>query len=68
MAINTKLSVTGCWRMVNAIENGKDATEVRERCRIAASWLEANEVINYDQFNELMMTVAYIHRESYHWE
>ena len=68
MEINTRLSVNGCWRMVNAIQNGRTAKEIRERCRIAIEWLNANKVIGYDQYNELMETVAYLHRESYHWE
>ena len=66
MAINKNLSVDGCWRMVNAIQNGKTPHEIRERCRIAEEWLKANEVIDNDQYNDMMMTVAYLHRESHH--
>lgn len=53
--------------MVNAIQGGKTPAEVRERCRIAEEWLNANEVINNEQYDDLMMTVAYLHRDSYHW-
>lgn len=66
MKINTRLSVEGCWKMVNAIQNGNTPQEIRERCRIAAKWLEENENLDYDQYNEMMMAVTYLHRESYH--
>lgn len=66
MKINASLSVTGCWKMVNAIQNGKTPQEVRERCYIAEKWLKANKVIDNDQYNDMMMTVTYLHRESYH--
>lgn len=64
--INTKLSENGCWKMVNAIQNGKSPAEIRERCNIAEMWLKANEVIGCDIYNDLMMTVAYLYRESFH--
>ena len=66
MAINKRLSLRGCWRMVNAIQNGDTPKEIRQRAGIAAEWLKANEVIDEDQFDELMDTVAYLVRESYH--
>jgi hypothetical protein len=66
MKINTRLSVAGCWKMINAIQNGKSPEEVRDRCYIAEKWLKANEVIDNDQYDDMMMTVAYLHRESYH--
>lgn len=66
MAINKRLSVRGCWRMVNAIQNGKDAKEVRERCDIAEEWLKANEVISNEEYDGLMRTVTYLYGESYH--
>ena len=65
MRINTGLSVKGCWRMVNAIQNGRTPQEIRERCRIAEEWLKANKVIDNDQYNDMMMEVSYLHRESY---
>ena len=68
MAINTKLSLTGCWRMVNAIQNGNTPEEIRRRCNVAEEWLRANELISNAQFDELMMTVSWINRESYRWE
>lgn len=64
--INTRLSLKGCWAMVNAIQNADTPQGIRERCGIAEEWLKANEVIDSDQYDELMMTVAYLHRESYH--
>lgn len=66
MSINTMLSVKGCWRMVNATQNGKTPKEIRERCGIAEEWLKANEVIDAEQYNDLMMALSYIFRESYH--
>lgn len=66
MKVNTKLSVTGCWKMVNAIQNAATPKEIRERCRIAEEWLKANENITNDQFNDLMLAVSYLYRESYY--
>ena len=62
--INTKLSLAGCWKMVNAIQNGKTEGDVRHRCYIAEQWLKANEIISNDDFDELMMTVSYWYREA----
>ena len=64
--INTRLSVAGCWKMVNAIQNGNTLEEIRERCHIAAEWLNANEVISVDEYDSMMVAVSYIYRESYH--
>ena len=66
MAINKKLSVRGCWKMVNAIQNAKTLEEVRERCAIAQDWLKENEVIDNEAYDELMMAVSFIYRETYH--
>lgn len=66
MTINRTLSVKGCWAMVNNIQNARTPKEVRERCGIAEEWLKANEVITADEYDELMMSVAYLYRESYH--
>lgn len=68
MTVNKKLNYAGCWKMVNRIEDGADAQEIRRRCNIAERWLTANEVIDKEQFNELMMAVSFIHRESYRYE
>lgn len=66
MAINTKLSLNGCWRMVNAIQGGRTPAEIRQRCNIAEDWLNANEIISNEEYDDLMMTIAYLYRESYH--
>lgn len=66
MTINTKLSVKRCWDMVNRIQMGRTPDEIRRRCRVAEEWLTANEVITTDEYDELMMAVSFIHRESYH--
>lgn len=66
MTINRNLSVNGCWKMVNAIQNGTTPAEIRERANIAEQWLTANVVIDNDTYDELMNTVAFIVRESYH--
>lgn len=68
MAVNKRLSLRGCWRMVNAIQNGETPKEIRSRAGIASEWLRANEVISIDDFDELMDTVAYLVRESYQME
>lgn len=64
--INTNLSVEGCWKMVNAIQNGNTPQEIRKRCLIAEEWLKANTIITNDQYNDMMMAVSYLFRESYH--
>lgn len=68
MGINRRLSLRGCWRMVNAIQNGETPKEIRNRAGIASEWLKANEVISIEDFDELMDTVAYLVRESYQME
>ena len=66
MTINKKLSVRGCWAMVNAIQNGKTPQEIRERCDIAEKWLLANENLDVDTFDDMMRTIAYLYNESSH--
>ena len=68
MKINTKLSEKRCWDMVNRIQLAKSPAEIRERCLIAEEWLKKNEVIDVYQYDDLMRTVAYWHRESFHQE
>ena len=63
MKINTKLSYEGCWKMVNAISNGKDSDDIRNRCLIAERWLKANTVITNEDYDELMRAVSFIYRE-----
>lgn len=64
--INKKLSLKGCWNMVNRIQLANTPEQIRERCRIAEEWLTANEVISNEEYNELMKSVTYLNRESYH--
>ena len=66
--INVNLSYEGCWKMVNAIQNGETPAEIRERCTIAKRWLMANEVIDNEQFDDLMMAVTWLYREANRWE
>lgn len=65
MAINTKLSASRCWDMVNRIQNGKSPEDIRRRCNVAEEWLRANEVISNSEYDELMMAVSFLYRESY---
>lgn len=65
-AINTKLPLKRCWDMVNRIGLGKTPAEIRKRCAIAEEWLTANEIITNEEYDSLMMAVAWQHRESYH--
>lgn len=64
--INTTLSKKGCWEMVNRIQNGRTPEEIRERCEIATQWLNANEIITNEEYDDLMITVAYLYRGTYH--
>ena len=68
MEVNTKLSLKGCWRLVNAIQNVETPKELRERADVAIEWLKKNEIISNAEFDDLMKTVAYLVRESYSWE
>ena len=68
MKVNKNLSLSGCWKMVNAIQNGRTPGEIRDRCNIAEKWLRENTVISNSDFDDLMMSVAFIYRESYHME
>lgn len=65
MSVNTRLSVKGCWTMVNRIQKGSTPADIRERCNIAEEWLKANEIITNEEYDELMMTVSWLYRESY---
>lgn len=65
--INTNLSLSGCWKMVNAIQNGKTKEAILERCRIAENWLRANEIITNEEYNDLMLAVSALYREAYHF-
>lgn len=66
MKVNKNLSLKRCWEMVNRIQRGKTPEEIRERCHIAEKWLKENQIISTEEYDDLMMTVAYLHRESYH--
>lgn len=52
--------------MVNRIESAQTPREIRERCIIAEEWLTANTRITNEEYDELMMAVSYIYRDSYH--
>ena len=65
MDINVNLSVKGCWRLVNGIQNGKTPAEIRERASIAEEWITANKNIDIDTYNDMMNSIAYLIRESY---
>ena len=65
MDINVNLSVKGCWRLVNGIQNGKTPAEIRERASIAEEWITANKNLNIDTYNDMMDSIAYLIRESY---
>ena len=65
MDINVNLSVKGCWRLVNGIQNGKTPAEIRERASIAEEWITANKNLDIDTYNDMMNSIAYLIRESY---
>lgn len=56
--VNPKLSLKGCWAMVNKVDT-------LEKLTIAEQWLKANEAITNDEYNDLMMALSYISRELY---
>lgn len=64
--INRKLSLKGCWRMVNAIQNAETPDGIRVRCQVAMEWLQKNDIITNDEYDELADAVAFLMRESYH--
>lgn len=66
MGINRNLSLQGCWKMVNNIQLAGTPEGIRARCRIAREWLDANQVISTEEYNELMMALSCQFRESYH--
>lgn len=66
MGINRNLSLKGCWTMVNKIQLAATPEGIRERCRVAQEWLDANQVISIEEYDELMRALSYQFRESYH--
>lgn len=64
MKVNRNLSVAGCWKMIGAIENGKDLDEIWTRCEIATEWLIQNEVISLEEFDSMMSAITYISMEA----
>ena len=58
MKINTKLSLKRCWDMVNRIETV-------EQSQIAEEWLNANEIITVDEYDDLMRALTAQRREAY---
>ena len=67
MKVNRNLSLSGCWKMVNAIQKARTPEEVRYRCNIAEDWLNNNDVISNGEYDSLMMAVSYLYRETYHY-
>lgn len=65
MKINTKLSLKKCWEMVNRIQLGENAKEIVKRCKIAEEWLNKNEIISNEEYDDLMRSVTYWSREAY---
>lgn len=59
--VNPKLSVKGCWKMVNSVDS-------LVKARIAEQWLKQNEVIENLEYNDLMMALSYLTRELYRAE
>lgn len=56
--VNTKLSVKGCWKMVNSVNT-------LQRAKVAELWLKKNEVISNDEYNDLMMALSWLTRDMY---
>ena len=66
MRCNRNLSLKGCWDMVNRIQLADTPEGIRNRCRVAEEWLLNNDVIDNDEYDDLMRAVAYLRSESYH--
>lgn len=66
--INVNLSVSGCWKMVNRIQLGRNRAEILDRCKIAEKWICKNKVITSEQGNELMRAITQLYREAYKME
>ena len=66
MEINRKLSLKGCWKMVNKIQLAATPEGIRARCRVAQEWLDANQIISTEEYDELMQAMSYQFRESFH--
>lgn len=62
MIINTRLTAKQCWEMVNRIQEGRTPEEIRRRCDIAEAWINANETVSVDEWDELMDAVANLYR------
>ena len=56
--VNTKVSQKSLWKLVNAVDS-------LPKARIAEEWLKANEVIDNNAYNDLMMALSQITRELY---
>ena len=52
--------------MVNKIQLAATPEGIRARCRVAQEWLDANQVISTEEYDELMQALSYQFRESYH--
>jgi len=57
--INPNLPLQRCWDMVNRIDTVAQAN-------VAEAWLRANNIIDNEQFDDLMMALCYQRREAYH--
>ena len=54
--INKKLSLKGCWAMVNRVDT-------IEKANIAESWLRENELLSNEDYDDLMMALTYLYRD-----
>jgi hypothetical protein len=59
------MTIKEYWNIVNNIQTAKTAEEMRKKCNNAEKLIRDDSSINNDDFDELMMTIAYLHRESY---
>lgn len=66
--INPNLTLEQCWKLCNNIQHASSPADMRERCAIAEEWLTANTVISNSDYDEMMVYVSALYRESYEWE
>lgn len=58
------MTINDYWKIVNDIQTAQTEKEIRKRCNEAEKLIRADNSISNDAFDELMMTIAYLYRES----
>ena len=59
------MTIKEYWDMVNNIQVIDNQVKIREKCNAIEKMLKADNNIDNDAFEDLMMTITFIYRESY---